>query len=218
MGTKVITVRVGVEPAHVDFTVHEDLVRKSSAFFEAALGREWLESKERMVRLPEYAAKDFMIYVQWLYSERLHMSPDGGAKEPTESTNLMKGYLLGDYLQDTRYKDTLMDALIEWGWSATEKDYAAIVSNWAYAVLSKTPKDCPLRKFLVDLTVWHTTSAFWVSSHQGFSNEFVAMVSVGFSTRCNDAYRVSPLRTGAHGYCSYHCHGDKQCYKTGSKE
>ena len=41
------------------------------------------------------------------------MSVDGDAMTSSASTNLIKGYLLGDYLQDVEYKDTLMDALIE---------------------------------------------------------------------------------------------------------
>jgi hypothetical protein len=116
MGTKVLAVRVGPEGQHTDFTVHEQLICASSEFFKAAMGREWRESEERLVRLLSCQAKAFQIYVQWLYSGRLYASQCGGPelKIEAEKCNFMQGYLLGDYLQDINYKDTLLDALREW--------------------------------------------------------------------------------------------------------
>jgi len=111
MGTKVIAVRVGEEPNHTDFTVHEKLICESSEFFKATLGRDWRESKERLVKLPSFEAKEFQIYVQWLYTGRLHVSApgSGSTKSSADKSNITNGYTLGDFLQDTDYRDTLLE-------------------------------------------------------------------------------------------------------------
>lgn len=76
MGTRVITVRLGSELDHTDFTVNRDLICDSSSLFKNALddGRE--EYKELTLE-PDIGghASIFKTYIQWLYSSRLHIDP-----------------------------------------------------------------------------------------------------------------------------------------------
>jgi hypothetical protein len=163
MGTKVITVRVGREPSHTDFTVHEDPIRASSLFFQAAFLRPWRESQERIVRLPECDATAFQIYTHWLYSGLLCAIPSGASSSTGASSSLVRGYLLGDYLLDTNYKDIIMDGLVEWNKDAGVAQRLTFLNSWINIVDDKTRQDSPLRKLLVDITVWDVAHPWWAS-------------------------------------------------------
>jgi hypothetical protein len=91
--------------------VYESFFRSSSGFFEAALSNDWTEAHDRIVELPECTLPNFQIYHQWLLSKRLH-TRFGSQQQPEvarqlEWNALIDAYLLGDYLQDINYKDTL---------------------------------------------------------------------------------------------------------------
>jgi hypothetical protein len=211
MGTKVITVRVGREPNHTDFTVHEDPIRASSKFFQAALGRPWRESNERIVRLPECDSKAFKIYAHWLYSGLLCAIPAGASSSIGVSSSLVHGYLLGDYLQDASYRDNIMDSLFEWYRAAEAAQRSRFLSSWIGVVDAKTCDENPLRKFLVDIVVWHTTHAWWSSVIAKMPVNFVYSVCVGLSARYrNRGPSISAL--GEDSGCLYHSHGDEPCY------
>jgi hypothetical protein len=104
MGTKVIVVRVGTEPKHNDFSVHENLIRLSSPFFEAVLSREWEESKERVVKLPGCNPHAFCVYIHWLYIGQLHskfqLNVISNLDGQWEWVNHVKASLLSNYLQN----------------------------------------------------------------------------------------------------------------------
>ena len=48
------------------FTLHTELAKRSSKFFEAAMSRDWKEAKEKEVVLEEYTVDEFEGYLQWL--------------------------------------------------------------------------------------------------------------------------------------------------------
>lgn len=58
------------------FTVHETPPRAHSAFFKAALGRDWKESVERVVNLPEEHEEHFPLSVEQVY-RGLHFGERG---------------------------------------------------------------------------------------------------------------------------------------------
>ena len=64
-----LTVFVG-EPA-TSFIVRELAVRKSSKFFENAMNRDWVESRERKIRLPDDDPEIFAIYQRWVHHSKL---------------------------------------------------------------------------------------------------------------------------------------------------
>lgn len=61
-----IEVLVGPSPPTI-FSVHENLIRSSSAFFDAATRGVWKESAARQVLLPEDDPEIFELYLHWLY-------------------------------------------------------------------------------------------------------------------------------------------------------
>ncbi|KAI4704423.1 hypothetical protein J4E81_001489 [Alternaria sp. BMP 2799] len=210
MGTKVITVRVGREPNHTDFTVHEDPIRASSAFFQTAFRHEWLESQERVVRLPECDATAFQIYTHWLYSGLLCAIPSGASSSNGVSSSLVSGYLLGDYLQDGNYRDTIMDALIEWNRTTDAAQRASFLTSWTNTVYDKTREGNPLQKLLVDITVWDAPHNWWASVIAKMPASHVQDVCLCLSARYKAAGAKNPLRPGISS-CVYHSHGHKPC-------
>ncbi|KAI4952650.1 hypothetical protein J4E91_003122 [Alternaria rosae] len=194
MGNRVVTITVGIKPDHEIFTVHEKLIRESSMLIDA----------------------DFMIYNQWLYTERLFMKAEGDDRSTSEGRSLIKGYLLGHHLGDVKYRDTLMDALIKWGSIADIEDRVTLVSEHAVAVFDDTEVKDPLRKFIADFTVWNTEYDLWSENYKRFPEDFVAMVSHGYAFRCHLG-GSGPSKRASLQACSYHCHGDKPCYKAKSE-
>lgn len=92
------------------FSVHEKLIRASSPFFDKAMSGAWLESPQHTIQLPEDEPEIFGIYVHWLYYDTLPVS----CNEPSsEYLNLMKAYTLGDKLLDTKFQDTVIDAIVD---------------------------------------------------------------------------------------------------------
>jgi hypothetical protein len=219
MGITVINIRVGPEPSHTDFTVHENLLRKSSPFFEAALGREWLESEERVVRLPTNGAKAFQVYSQWLYTGRLHtrLSSDRkikyGLRE--EWKCLVSAYLLGEYLQEITFRDSVMDAMQEWVQLYTTMSINAYES--ATEIYDNTSSGSPLRLLVTDLTVWRANDLFWIEEQQfRLPPEFTWSLAIGLRTRLTgreSSLEVDEPFARRRDTCHYHCHGLQQCYR-----
>lgn len=157
-----------------------------------------------------------MIYNQWLYTERLFMKAEGDDRSMSEGRSLIKGYLLGHHLGDVKYRDTLMDALIKWGDIADIEDRVTLVSEHAVAVFDGTEVKDPLRKFIPDFTVWNTECDLWPENYKRFPEDFVAMVSHGYTFRCHLG-GFGPSKRASLQACLYHCHGDKPCYKAKSE-
>ncbi|KAF2659813.1 hypothetical protein K491DRAFT_755119 [Lophiostoma macrostomum CBS 122681] len=223
LGTKVITVRVGQEPSHTDFTVHESLIRKSSPFFEAALSRQWREATERLVKLPEADAQAFKLYVHWLYTGHPNIFITGNPHSSDrtqlvkdreiELTKLVQGYLLGDYPQDCDYKDTLADAFLEWGsrfWSGLAQPF-----KHAAPIYSSTTKGSPVRELIVDFTLWTQRHTCWDGvGDDELPNAFLCDYIRAREAKDRDvAARNSSPFFRFKGTCHYHCHSDDTCYR-----
>ena len=102
-----VTVIVG--PEKRKFSVHETLLRSNSAFFEAALKKDWKEGMHRTVTLPEEDADTFYIYVQWLYLEKFPRQPAAFQGYPI----LAKLYGLGETIIDTNLQDRVIDTRVQ---------------------------------------------------------------------------------------------------------
>jgi hypothetical protein len=81
------TVAIVIGPQEEMFYVHEAILRKSSPFFDKAIGGGWKESAERIVRLPSEPPEIMRIYVYWLYY--------GGILMPDKMTMDSRGQTFG---------------------------------------------------------------------------------------------------------------------------
>lgn len=107
-----VTVKVGETQA---FIVNEQLLRQSSAFFDAALKPTWQEGKERVVNLPaEDDSMSFNAYVNWLHTHQIALGFVDGqdAQKQHSFPRLVLAYALGNKVLDPDFKDAVTDAMV----------------------------------------------------------------------------------------------------------
>jgi len=218
LGTKIITVRVGEAGSTKDFSVHEELVRANSPFFEAALGREWKEAVEGVVTLPDDNPEIFGIYVQWLYCGQIFSQVQGKEGEKVDAARwieewnrLDQCYALGDKLQDTDFKDCIVDASME----KTRWDKLEFL-GFGPIIYTSSAEKSPVRKLPVELALRWPDSAlekYCIQQRQPHDN-FTADLMLALSKR-TQAERNSPCPYWSDP-CRYHEHTplNKPCHKT----
>lgn len=179
------------------------------------------------VRLADQNSPTFRIYVQWLYSGRLHTklyfkegSEASGNVHRNEWLQLVNAYLLGEKLADTDFRDLVLDACLDWFGEASRKDLLIIVQSVREAY-TQLAKNSPLRQLVVDIAAWHfdhqTVKKFQevesvVDFPKSFLLDMLAAMSARFQGTGSSFGIVSPVLKGR-GTCEYHCHGDEKCYK-----
>ncbi|KAE9979957.1 hypothetical protein EG328_000602 [Venturia inaequalis] len=136
---------------HKKYTVHETIIRAESPFFEAALSKEWKESEERVVRLPEQYPEAFDIYMRWIYSGKLIL--EGRGLGPGDGYSklayvLSTAYVLGDVLQDSDFKDAVTDGLFET--MSVESEDQCIPTCQVKFLFGNTLRGAPICRLLVD--------------------------------------------------------------------
>lgn len=158
---KSLVVEVGgsgrAETETEEFSVHEQLVCTSSDFFKGALNHGFKESSDRVIPLSEFKPESFKIYLQWLYTGGIFTRQPDSAKEiaSQENCRLFEAYIMGEYLCDTNFQDTIMDALLD-KWLNEDK-YA--VSFLLARVAQETSETSQLRRLLIDVIAEEGTEA-----------------------------------------------------------
>ncbi|KAF2643924.1 hypothetical protein P280DRAFT_514907 [Massarina eburnea CBS 473.64] len=200
------------------FFIYESLICSSSRYFDAALGSDWAEAQDRVIHLTEYPAHTFEIYMQWLFSNNVHslgVVPDGHSTVLSEWSVLVEAYLLGDYIQDTKFKDTVIDAMFSCAINIPLSDDLQKPCMSADEIYHNTPRHSPLQRLVVDLTVAREGPGFWSEEHEyelptAFLKDMLAELAIvaagGFPLEPSEAPRLSCL-------CKYHCHGDDPCHR-----
>jgi hypothetical protein len=125
----------------------------------------------------------------------------------------MRGYLLGEYLQDCDFRDRIMDALIEWNLTAPAVQRATFLSSWTVNAEKHTIKGSPLFKLMADMIIWYMSYTWWISVVDKLPAAFVADVSVGLFTRLRSSTCANALSKGV-VHCRYHCHKEGRCYNS----
>jgi hypothetical protein len=135
------TVCVGKEVK--EFVVIKSIATRSSKFFQAAMSRDWKEALEKRVMLPETEVRVFEGYLQWLYTGDLTLSQNDLYEE-------IELYILGDFLDDAKFRNSLLDSLMS-GFHDENFVPTALVVQLAW---DKTPSDSWLRQAILEL--WST--------------------------------------------------------------
>ena len=90
--------------------MHRSFAIKSSRFFQAALKGDscWKEAHEKRVLLPEAEPVDFDVYLEWVYTSQL--TPRDAEPALDHCAMLVRLYILGDFLGDSKFCNKVMDA------------------------------------------------------------------------------------------------------------
>lgn len=211
-----MTIRVGHESK--DFVIHED-GRKRSPYLMDPRNQE-----STFISLRYAHPEDFNIYVQWLYTGRLHTKStlfEHGA----EWVRLTRVYLLGLQLGDVDFQDRVIDSMLDWVKDAGNvADRLAVVFDNVAQVYNGTTdsgKDNPLRRLVSDIV----TTKLNNPTIQGMTSDqksremptvFLLEVISKLSTRL---VANTPLFSKAHllpelrEVCHYHGHKEGECYR-----
>lgn len=68
-------------PSSQIFMVHEELLTEHSPFFQAAIKKEWNESQDRNIPLPDDDPEVVSLYVNWTYTGRILSRPSDPTSE-----------------------------------------------------------------------------------------------------------------------------------------
>lgn len=104
------------------FVVHENIACRTSLFFRTAVRGDWKEATQKTVQLPEVKAEVFGTYLNWLYTGNVVISSDpnftyNGERDESKTyiifEHLVDAYGLGDFLQDRKFRNAVVDEVQE---------------------------------------------------------------------------------------------------------
>lgn len=204
------------------FHIHEAQLIASSDFFKNALQGDWKAKSERTIKLPDCGVESFRKYAEWLYTGRMcTMSQDddveslyeSGDVEDDEPSTFADCYALGLVLQDTDFRDNLIDAMVE---AMINKNIDN--TDLPHCVYSSCSEDSPHRKLAVDLAVytWDSTNFAQIPS-EDYPVEFLSGLLSSVSELLEDGREQLSFAAFFEDtdLCAYHEHttSKKPCYK-----
>lgn len=135
------------------FAVHRSILATKSEYFRAALA--W-PGCDGTVTITDIDGKLFACFVQWLYTGKIFSRVESSVSkgedmeyEKDEEWDLLIGlYIMGDRLVAPRFKDDLIDAMVE---KEVEDETIPMEAAVVYA---NTKPGSPLRRLLVDFHVY----------------------------------------------------------------
>jgi hypothetical protein len=132
-----------------DFVIHKSFAAQSSKFLRAALEGDWKEAREKRIPLPEAKVADFQVYTEWLYTGCIV----GLDKDMTgaRGATLVRLHILGDFLGDNLFSNTIIDNLIlSIHSSGSSMSFRRDTVDMAW---DKTMPGSPLRKVLIQFII-----------------------------------------------------------------
>jgi hypothetical protein len=152
------------------------------------------------------------LYVQWLYNNRIfsRQSLEKLKEGFDELQLLIDGFVFGEKVQDSDFKDAVIDALFA-SVSTLGKDdkYWYPAGKKADLVYKGTPPGSPLRRLLVDMHVHHSRHDWYDETE---NVDFLADLVRGLLSVRDLSHESDPTRQNISS-CVYHHHGDDaQCY------
>ncbi|KAK0250423.1 hypothetical protein LTS09_014427 [Friedmanniomyces endolithicus] len=147
------TVEVVVGAEKRTFHVHETLLRSRSAFFEAALSKEWKEGQARKVELLDDDVRAFEGYSRWLYTGKLAVVKSD-QRTDYELLAMLCGF--GEKIIDHRFQNCVLDAIVAGtrinvpkATGGVHKEFPG--QNTVDRVYKATPKGSPARRLVLDM-------------------------------------------------------------------
>lgn len=183
----VIQVVVGNSEPEQVFAIHKDVLCAISKFFQAACSKSWAEGQSKIVRLPEASHVIFRVYAAWIYSGKLAVDILEGTPnvETKEQESLLKSWLLGDFLNDLRFRDQVMKTFVEKQWDTLPN------GNLLKHIYNCKPPDSLLRKMLVESMCLLVDRESFASYGANYPQEFVLGIAVSLMKQLGSASHQS---------------------------
>lgn len=187
-----------------NFIIHTSFATKSSKFIRAALAGDWKEAREKLIPLPEARVADFQIYTEWMYTGRIANRAYDGSSD--NSVTLVRLYILGEYLGDTRFSNTIMDNLLQI--SCSPQSPMVFGSDTVGMAWEHTLPGSPLRMALAQLIICHVCDCHY-SAHFNDVGTWSKEVSAEVFKQIGTHARTSSYPLPYEGKCAFHKHDEE---------
>ena len=210
-GSESITLRVGKEGESKDFLVHRNILTRHSAYMQEALMGDWKEAITGIIPLSDDKPDVIELYQKWLYTGCIFSEPPRGVLQEGggEYEKLVNGYILGEKLLDSTFKDCVIDAIISL--LLTSRLFDPTLSGLVY---DSTPPASALRRLWQDIYIF-CGSPSWLDDTFDPHTDFAIDLSrrqmaflQGFRPQDGANVLLKP--------CSYHEHDSGKCYRVAS--
>jgi len=176
--------------------------------------KKWTGDNNYILKLPDDKPENIKVYVAWLYSNRIFTKPEGEVSKESsvEVDGLIDAYVFGDKIQDSDFKDAIIDAIIE----VSEED------GWCYINARKiweyTPPGALIRRYMVDTFVWEGSEK-WLEKVSYFNQDFLIELGRALYKRIASPKDYTGVTPFVRDSCLYHEHTSKgePCYKASTR-
>ena len=178
--------------------------------------KEWTGDDGRILKLPGDKPENIKVYVAWLYSNRIFTKPEGEVDKMSsvESDRLVDAYIFGDEIQDSDFKDAIIDAIIEED-EETDSYYINARKIWEY-----TPPGALIRRYIVDRYVWIGTEKWLKDDVVPYLNQdFLVELGRALYEKIRSPKDYTGGAPSVRDSCLYHEHTSKgePCYKASTR-
>lgn len=197
------------------FHVHETRLRSRSAFFEAALSKEWKEGQARKVELLDDDVRAFEGYTRWLYSGKLAVVKSNG---DTDYHLLALLYGFGEKIIDDEFQKIVIDAFVAGSRTNVPDGTGGVTRRFpsktaVSMIYEATPKGSPARRLMVDMyTLKGNSHNDWVGVDHPLKHNHDFLIDL--TSELLTSRIVCKTFVEAHGElsngmpCSYHKHSN----------
>lgn len=198
----------------------EHLIVEKSQYFKAAYRGDWKEAQTRTVKLQDVDVEAFDSYMFWIHRGELAINTDfdlleGGkiqhAAAYAHINKLVRLWLLGDRLSDSKFRNTVMDAILG-VFSGLISDSGTgsrlLPPHLTVLIWSNTTEGRALRRLVIDYYLYAVTPEEMDSQWDKFHPDFVKELAVGALKRPSEA-RSDPreVEVWTRRICDFHEHG-----------
>ncbi|KEQ67836.1 uncharacterized protein M437DRAFT_38468 [Aureobasidium melanogenum CBS 110374] len=235
----IVMIRVGRGKNTTPFAIHKNVLEHCSPFFKSVWNPDrdtntthgtnaredssGSETESGWVRVPgtntrrliefelDVNVAAFRLYAEWVYSGYIPQGPLRVNAEDVDFSTIGQAYILGEKLQDEKFRNAIVDLLLETIITQGNMDLTLPT-----LVFKETSASAPLRKLLVDLYVWYGHKD-WLKpdgSKTSTSSVFLSDLSAAFFDR-HDYDGVPKANILTLNACNYHEHPDGKVCSNG---
>ena len=177
--------------------------------------KKWTGDNNRILKLPDDKPENIKVYVAWLYSNHIFTKPEGEVDKESEveCDELLDAYIFGDKIQDSDFKDAIIDALIE----GSEEDETYFIN--ARKIWESTPPGALIRRYIVDTFVWEGAEKWLEGVALHLNRDFLLELGRALYKRTKSPKDYTGVAPFVRDPCLYHEHTSKgePCYKTSTR-
>lgn len=191
----------------------------SSKFIKSAMTRNWKETVEKRITIPDHESATFEGYLNWVYSKHVTLCEHQELCEHCDekisneadcidvrSLDLVKMFILGDYLNDVRFCNAIIDDFK----STALKSKCVPSLESVYCAWKSTSRECLLRELFLQQfanTMEHDLLEPWLKN-QELPKDFVVdlLLLVGDRYKKFHSKEVKHSKEQLGKKCSFHTH------------